>query len=82
MSLILLDETRGVKEEEIAASRFGWGRTDAEKEERRRLKELRELLKIEKLKTHLEEGQFEEKTSVGDKLKDGLTKLKLKARGD
>ena len=80
ISMILLDETRGVKEEEVAAGRFGWGKTEAEKEERRQLKELRQLLKIEKLKTEQEEAQFDEKPSMGDKLKDKFTKLKLKAQ--
>ena len=79
ISLILLDEKRGVREEDQAASRFGWGRTDAEKRERRELKALRELLKIEKMGTELEEGQFEEKKGKGEKLKEGLEKLKLKA---
>ena len=79
VSLILLDETRGIKEEEIATSRFGWGRTEAEKEERRRLKELRLLLKIEKSTTQLQEGQFDEKKGVGDKMKEKFEKLKLKA---
>ena len=79
VSLILLDEARGEKEVEIASSRFGWGRTEAEKAERKRLKELRGLLKIEKMKTEQEEGQFEEKRSAGDKLKDGFAKLKIKA---
>jgi hypothetical protein len=51
VSIILLDEKRGVKEQEVAASRFGWGRTESEKQERLRLKELQQLLKIEKMKT-------------------------------
>ena len=82
VSLILLDESRGVKEEEIAASRFGWGRTEAEKEERRRLRELRRLLKIEKSTTQLREGQFDEKKGAGEKMKEKFEKLKLKAGGD
>lgn len=78
VSLMLMDETRGTKEQEVAASRFGWGRTEAEKEERRRLKDLQRLLKIEKMKTQQEEGQFDEKRSTGEKLKEGMEKLKLK----
>jgi hypothetical protein len=78
VSLILLDEARGTKVQEVAAGRFGWGRTESEKEERRRLKELQQQLRIEGMKTKQEEGQFEEKKSTGDKLKDGMEKLKLK----
>ena len=80
VSLILLDETRGGKEEEIAASRFGWGRTEAEMDERRRLKELRQLLKLEKSTSQLQGGQqFDEKKGMGDKMKEKFEKLKLKA---
>ena len=83
ISLILLDETRGVKEEEIAAHRFGWGKTEAERAERRRLKELREMLKIEKLHVKLQEGQFLDETKgMREKVKEGFAKLKLKAGRD
>ena len=83
VSLILLDETRGVKEEEVAAGRFGWGRTEAEKEERARLRELRGLLRIERLKTGQEEGQFDEEgeKSKGGKMREGMERLKIRLGG-
>lgn len=59
VSLILLDEGRGVKEEEAAAGRFGWGTTEHGREEKKRLKELRGSLKIERLKDEREEGLFD-----------------------
>jgi hypothetical protein len=66
------------KEQEVAASRFGWGRTESEKQERLRLKELQQLLKIEKMKTSQQEGKFEQEESKGNKLKDRFEKLRLK----
>lgn len=79
VTMILLDETRGAEEEDIAARRFGWGRTEKEKEEKARLKELRSLLEIRATNTDQEEGQFDKKPSTGEKLKLGFEKLKLKA---
>lgn len=81
VSLILLDEERGVKEEEFAAGRFGWGRTEAEREQRRRLRELQGLLRIQRMKVSQEEGQFDEKRSTGEKLKEGMERLKVKLGG-
>ena len=79
VTMILLDETRGVEEEEVAATRFGWGKTAREKEERARLKELRSLLEITRMETGLEEGQLDEKKSTRQKMKLQMEKLKLKA---
>jgi hypothetical protein len=78
VSMMLLDEKRGVKEQEVATSRYGWGRTEAEKQERLWLKELHQLLKIEKMQTSQQEGQFDEEESKGNKLKDGFEKHRLK----
>ena len=79
VTMILLDETRGAEEEEVAATRFGWGKTVREKEERARLRELRSLLEIKRTETGQEEGQFDEKASAGEKIKLQMEKLKLKA---
>ena len=81
VSLILLDEIQAPKEQEAASRRFGWGRTESEKEERRRLKELQLLLKIERMETRREEGLFEEKRGTGEKLREGMERLKLKMSG-
>jgi hypothetical protein len=80
VSLILLDEKRGTHEEEVAASRFGWGKTKEEKEERGRLKEMQGLLKIERTKTSQVEGQFDEERRTGG-IKAGMERLKIKLGG-
>ena len=80
ITMILLDETRGLEEEEVAATRFGWGKTAKEKEEKARLKELKSLLEIKRSETRQEEGQFDSKMNAGEKMKLGFEKLKLKAK--
>jgi hypothetical protein len=79
VTMVLLDEKRRMEVEEVAATRFGWGKTVKEMEDRARLRELRSLLEIKKTETGQEEGQFDEKASAGEKMKLKMEKLKLKA---
>lgn len=78
VTMILLDEDRGIVEEDLAADRFGEGKKQDREQERARLREMRALLKIEKAETQQKEGQFDEKKSTTDRLKTSFGKLKLK----
>lgn len=79
ITMILLDETRAAQESDVAAMKFGWGKTQRDVDDRERLKEMERLLEIPRSKTEQDERQFDEKASVGDKLKEGFSKLKMKA---
>ena len=79
VTMILLDEKRGVEEEEVAATRFGWGKTKREKEDRARLKELQLLLEIKRTEVEQGEASTNEKASASEKIKLKMEKLKLKA---
>lgn len=78
VTMILTDEKRGMEEEDLAAGRYRWHGDESKEGEKARLKEKRALLEINKMDTK-QEGQFDEKKSSVDRMKEGFSKLKLKA---
>jgi hypothetical protein len=53
-------------------------KAESKEEQKANLRDMRILLQIKKVETQQQEGQFDEKKGASDRLKDGISKMKLR----